>query len=177
MTIFSGWDGYQTSLTRAVQPLTADQLAYRPASNGRSVGETAAHIALGRIDWFHRMGAPGSTELAAQVAPFWHSDAAPEAAIAGDVAQIVHWLNAGWQMIEANLTDWTIADLAHSYHQPYQGKTYAVSRQWVIWRVMAHDLHHGGQLSTLLSLQGIEPPDLTGQGGHIISPPLVEDVP
>ena len=63
MTVYSGWDGYQTSLVRTVASLTPELLAYRPAPDRRSVGEIAAHVAFGRIDWFHRMGAPGSAEL------------------------------------------------------------------------------------------------------------------
>lgn len=40
---------------------------------------------------------------------------------------------------------------------------------------MAHDIHHGGQLTIMLGAQGIDPPDLSGQGGHIIEPPLADD--
>ncbi len=50
--IFEGWDGYQTSLLHAIQPLTRSQLEWRPGKKLRSIGETAGHIALGRIDWF-----------------------------------------------------------------------------------------------------------------------------
>ena len=75
-------------------------------------------------------------------------------------------------MVEDNLQLWTIADLDETYHQPYGGKVYAVSRQWTIWRIMAHDIHHGGQLTILLSEQGIEPFELGDLGGHITEPPL-----
>lgn len=172
MTIYSGWDGYQTSLVRAITPLSPEQLAYRPLPEWRSVGEIAAHIAFGRIDWFSRMGAPGSAELAEQIGPFWNTGGRPEAAIADNPAEIVRWLHSSWQMIEANLTRWTVADLPQTYLQAYQGNTYAVSRQWTIWRIMAHDIHHGGQLTALLAAQGISPPDLAEQGGHIIEVPL-----
>jgi hypothetical protein len=30
---------------------------------------------------------------------------------------------------------------------------YLVSRQWTLWRILSHDLHHGGQLALLLGLQ------------------------
>jgi hypothetical protein len=51
---------------------------------------------------------------------------------------------------------------------------YAVSRQWVIWRITSHDLHHGGELAILLGLQGIDIPDLGDQGGHLTELPLAE---
>ena len=75
MEVYSGWDGYQRSLAAAIAPLTLEQLRYRPARDRRSVGEIGAHIAFGRIDWFHRMGAPSSGELARQFAP-WESEKA-----------------------------------------------------------------------------------------------------
>jgi uncharacterized damage-inducible protein DinB len=75
-------------------------------------------------------------------------------------------------MIENTLTNWTISDLTQTYLHPYQGKTYAISRQWTIWRILAHDLHHGGQLAILLGIQGIEIPELGDLGGHLTQPPL-----
>jgi uncharacterized damage-inducible protein DinB len=62
--VFDGWDTYNTSIVRAVAPLTQSQLRFQPAPGLRSVGETASHIGLGRIDWFQRMDAPGSAALA-----------------------------------------------------------------------------------------------------------------
>ena len=174
--IFSGWDGYQRSLTAAVAPLSPENLRYRPTAERRSVGEIAAHIAFGRLDWFQRMGAAGTAALVLQAAPFWKPWGEINAAIAEDPTAIVHWLDATWAMIESNLTQWTTADLNWSYRQDYGGKTYAVSRQWVVWRVMAHDLHHGGQLSVLLAAQGIELPELGDNGGHILEPPLADSV-
>ena len=174
-SILSGWDGYQTSLVRAISPLSSEQLAFRPVPERRSVGETAGHIALGRVDWFSRMNAPGSAELAQQAGPFWDTGARPEAAIGSRATDIVDWLEKSWAMVEANLSRWTPEDLTWTYHQPYQGKVYAVSRQWVVFRLLAHDIHHGGQLTTLLSLQGIDPPDLSGQGGHIAQVPQVPE--
>jgi uncharacterized damage-inducible protein DinB len=173
-TIYSGWDGYHTSLVNAIRPLTKEQLAYRPEPLTRSVGDIAAHIAFGRIDWFHRMDAPGAAELVEQAAPWWQPWGEVNNAIAADAAEIVRWLDRSWGMIENTLTQWTIADLSQTFRQPYGGKVYAVPRQWVIWRIMAHDIHHGGQLSILLAEQGIELPELRDQGGHIVEVPLAE---
>jgi uncharacterized damage-inducible protein DinB len=80
---------------------------------------------------------------------------------------LVSWLEATWQMIEATLTQWSVADLAAISLHPFQGKTYALSRQWMIWHVIAHDLHHGGELALTLGAQGIALPSLGDQGGHL----------
>jgi len=49
--IFDGWDGYQTSILHAIQPLTHDQLIWRTNPKSRSVGELASHIAVGVAFW------------------------------------------------------------------------------------------------------------------------------
>lgn len=165
--IFDGWDGYQLSLVHAVEPLTRDQLAWRPAARLRSVGEIVGHISLGRIGWFHRMGAPGSQELAARTTA-WRS----EVDIAEFTGELVWWLEASWRMMDATLKQWRVADLDQTYRLNYHGQTYNVTRQWTIWRVLCHDIHHGGQLAIMLGMQGIEIPELGDQGGHLTIPPL-----
>lgn len=164
--VYDGWDGYQTSLVHAIAPLSREQLAWRPAAGMRSVGEVAEHIGFGRIGWFQRMEAPGSVELARTVPS--------EGSITEDAAELVRWLEASWGMIEATLAGWHVADLAKTYRHTYWGKTYAVSRQWTIWRILSHDIHHGGQISLMLAVQGIEAPELCALGGHLTEPPLAE---
>jgi len=163
-TVYDGWDGYNTSLIRAVGDLTPEQLAWRPGDGWRSVGEVAAHIALGRVEWFGRMGAPGCEELAESI----------ERAGWGEEKEgLVRLLAETWRMVEGTLNAWTVGDLAKTYLHKYQGKTYAVSRQWTIWRIMAHDIHHGGQITTMLAMQGVVPLELGALGGHITEPAVV----
>jgi len=169
ISVYEGWDTYQLSMVKAIAPLAPQQLAYRPAPRLRSVGELAGHVSLGRIGWFLRMQAPGSEEIAREVEG-WE----PEAAIVEDAGELVRRLEVTWKMIQETLTQWTIGDLAQTYQHTYWGKTYAVSRQWTIWRIMAHDLHHGGQLAILLGMQGIEIPELGDLGGHLNEPPLAD---
>jgi uncharacterized damage-inducible protein DinB len=176
--VYDGWDGHQTSLVNAIAPLTPDQLGWRPATNQNSVGELARHISMGRINWFIRMGAPGSAPLADQIEA-WQQDrdgnrhivenALP---ITEDAAQLVHWLDATWQMIGDTLKIWQVADLASTYQHTWNGNTYVVSRQWTIWRILTHDVHHGGQIALMLGMQGIEAFELVDLFGHITLPPL-----
>lgn len=162
--VYEGWEGYHRSIVEAVRPLTAEQLAFRSTPDMRSVGELAWHIADGRVDWFRRLSAPGSEELAREIEARGDNPEGTEALVA--------WLDRTWKMVEATLAQWTVDDLTATYRQPYQGVTYAVSRQWTIWRIMAHDIHHGGQLSELLAMQGIFPMELTYLGGHLTEPPV-----
>lgn len=168
-SVYDGWDGYQLSLVKAIAPLSSQQLAYRAAPSLRSVGEIASHISLGRIGWFERMQAPGSEELVRQTAE-WEA----EQAIVENAAELVRRLEVTWGMIEQTLTRWIVGNLDRTYLHEYWGKTYAVSRQWTIWRILTHDLHHGGELALLLGMQGIELPKLGALGGHLTEPPLAE---
>lgn len=167
--IFLGWDGYQTSIVHAIDPLTPNQLQWRPGPRFRSVGELASHIALGRVDWFVRMPAPGSQELAQKAAAL-----ASENVIAGDRDAILTWLNSTWNMIANTLNQFSVADLARTYRHQYHGKVYSVSYQWTIWRIMTHDIHHGGELALMLGMQGIDVPELGDLFGHLTEPPLAD---
>ena len=177
-SIYDGWDGYRQSIIHAAAPLTAGQLSWRPSADMRSVGELLRHIALGSIDWFVRMGAPGSLELAGRI-EHWSEDPhenryiiEDSIQIADQADQLVAWLEATRGMIQGTLQAWTVDDLGVTYRHTWRGETYAISRQWTLWRIMAHDLHHGGEFSAMLGMQGIENFELGDLGGHIVLPPL-----
>jgi uncharacterized damage-inducible protein DinB len=187
MRVYEGWEGHQLALKQAIVGLTPEQLAFRPRPELRSVGELVSHISLGRLDWFHRMGAPGSGALAREFAPrtgekantedrdewvkWMEAISQQQEAITNNLTEQIRWLDATWQVIEKTLNQWTIDDLFKTYKHLYQGKMFAVSRQWTIWRIMAHDIHHGGQIALALGLQGIDIPDLGDQGGHLTELP------
>jgi hypothetical protein len=40
---------------------------------------------------------------------------------------------------------------------------------------MSHDIHHGGQMATLLVLQDIDAFELRALGGHVILPPIANN--
>jgi uncharacterized damage-inducible protein DinB len=168
-SIFDGWDGYHTSIVHAIQPLTPAQLNWRPGPNLRSVGDLAGHIASARLDWFARMPAPGSEALAEKAKTV---NAGGD--ISGDRDVLLFWLDATWKMIADTLNQWTTADLERTYRHAYDGQVYAVSYQWTIWRILTHDLHHGGELALMLGMQGLEVPELGDLFGHLTMPPLAK---
>ena len=107
--VFDGWGGYQTSLVHAIEPLSEEQLGWKPSEKVRSVGELARHISLGRINWFLRMKTPGSEELAAKI-DTWDCDPhgnkyVVETAldIDRDAGALVRWLDATWEMIGSDV--------------------------------------------------------------------------
>lgn len=173
--IYEGWDGYQTSLLHAVEPLTAEQLRWRPSPDRRSVGELVRHISLGRVTWFARINPPGMEAVAAKVPKWWTDGDGARHAVekyvpADDPAAMREWLALSWQPIQRALNEWTIDDLARTFPHRFRGVDYIVKNQWVIWRMLSHDCHHGGQIAMMLAIQGIDAPELRWLGGHITEP-------
>lgn len=132
---------------------------------------------MGRITWFMRMDAPGSNEISSLIDE-WKQDSdgnrhiiEEKIGIADQAAELVRWLEITWQMIDNTLNTWKITELSQTYRHVWGGKVYIPTRQWTIWRIMSYDVHHGGELSLMLGLQGVEAFELSVLFGHIISPP------
>ncbi len=174
-TVLSGWEDYQISLLRTIAPRTSAELCWRPAPHLRSAGEVAAHIIRGRIQWFHYVLGEGEGELAGDAdadLTTWMSRQGLEER----TADLVSGLEASWRLVIGTLQRSTRANLAQiAPTPPYKGQTYALTRQWIVWHVLAHDLHHGGELALTFGLQGITLPELGGEGGHLAErAPLTE---
>jgi len=72
-------------------------------------------------------------------------------------AELVHGLRETWQMIAECLARWTPEDLDQQFTTRL-GNTF--SRQWILWHVIEHDLHHGGELFFTLGMHGLPTPEL-----------------
>lgn len=168
-TVYKGWGDYQISLVRAVAPRSPEQLTWRPTPHLRTAGEIASHMINGRLDWFTRTFGAEFPALAGLVAA-WKA----EEAIEGKPEKLASWFEASWQIVDEALNRWTVDDLARTWPLTYQGRNYALPYQWILWRVMTHDIHHGGELAFTFGLQNIALPDLGDDFGHITPPPLAE---
>jgi uncharacterized damage-inducible protein DinB len=58
-------------------------------------------------------------------------------------------------MIDDCLQRWTPDDLAVEFSRQRPTRTQTFTRQWVIWHLMEHDLHHGGEISLILGSHGL----------------------
>jgi uncharacterized damage-inducible protein DinB len=153
---YAGWDVYQQHLVAAIAPLTAEQFALRSSPHNWSVGMIATHIISVRVGWFHRWMGAGDAELAALGE--WDEEGQP----VRSASELVTGLERTWQMIQDALAHWTHTDLAQTFQSPYPGGENRPrrSRQWIIWHVLEHDIHHGGELSSILGAHGLAAVDL-----------------
>lgn len=149
-TIYENWKKYQDKLKEALAPLTPEQLALSAAGNERSIGQIAQHIILVRVGWFVYT----LTEQYESVKPLeeWDKPGAPPPT----ADQLVQGLDLTWQMMADALARWNSDDMAKEFPDEDDGVVYNVSRQWVIWHLIEHDLHHGGEVSLTLGMHGLK---------------------
>ena len=152
--ITEGWQNYQKRLCEALAPLSLDQLALCAAPNLRSIDELTRHIIGVRADWFHEVLSEGDEDFGAYSR--WDlPDSPPRPA-----RELVRGLEATWQAMQEALARFTSADLQENIQNEHRGKIYTFTRGWVVWHVIEHDLHHGGEIAYSLGMHGIKAPDI-----------------
>ena len=148
------WERYQNLLIGALEPLTAQQLELRAAPDLRSIRMIATHIVGARARWLRRFLGEGGADLD-DVMTWDRPETPPRTA-----AALVDGLRRTWAVLHGCLERWTEDDLKHEIAREYQGETVLLSRRWVIWHLIEHDLHHGGEVSFSLGMHGLAAPDL-----------------
>ena len=148
-TFYTSWKAYQDHIKEALAPLTAEQLALRAAPHLRSIGENAVHIIGCRAGWFTFLGEDSGADVKAMRAGTSRTRP-PE--------QPPSWCRPS----TAPGSLWPIAwpaGVPPICNRPspddWDGKQAYLSRAWVVWHVLEHDLHHGGELSLTLGMHGL----------------------
>jgi uncharacterized damage-inducible protein DinB len=150
-TFYDSWKQYQQHIKDSLAPLTAEQLTLRAAPNLRSIGENAAHIIGCRAGWFtYVLGEDCGPEVKAITS--WDAPDAP----ARTAAELVEGLDRTWQCMTDCLARWSSADMQQTFPDDWDGKIVQLSRAWIVWHVLEHDLHHGGELSLTLGMHGLQ---------------------
>ena len=77
-------------------------------------------------------------------------------------AELVAGMDASWQFMQVRLDRWTPTDLARTFphDEPEWRDKYVTARSWVVWHVLEHDLHHGGEISLTLGMHGLQAPEM-----------------
>ena len=188
LPFYAGWGVYNERLVAVIAPLTQEQLALRTTPEHWSIGMYVTHIVANRAWWFHARMGEGSDEITPL--ELWALGVAEADVDPGHTAAVlVAGLEQTWQMIEAALLRLTPADLwstfpplteAERIHHaglvepallPYARMWLEASsqdgppppprsRQWIIWGVLEHDIHHGSEISTTLGVHGLPVLDL-----------------
>jgi uncharacterized damage-inducible protein DinB len=160
-----GWAGYQRLLLDAIRPLTAEQLSSRTAPFQWAVWQLAGHMAGSRAYWWHdvldegdeavgHMFAVESTtvpDLPLEDAGWEDDENHPRSA-----SELIEAFERTWAMIDGSLRRWTAEDLAVEFSRTRRsGEVQTFTRAWIVWHLIEHDLHHGGEISQILGTNGI----------------------
>lgn len=155
-TFYQSWQRYQERLKDSLASLTDEQLALRAAPGLRSIGENAAHIIGCRAGWFtFVLRENGDADV--NVLTTWDEPGAP----ARTAAELTNGLDSTWQLMMACIGRWSPAEMQQTFPDDWDGEQVELSRAWVVWHVLEHDLHHGGELSLTLGMHGL-PSDFPG---------------
>ena len=151
---YQGWHDYQKLLIKALAPLSLEQLALSVSTHQRSISIIVLHIIGARARWFHDLMEVGGDEFAELGE--WDSRGAPTR----EAAELVYGLETTWGVMQEALANWTPEDMQYSYKGEPPDDPETFTRQWVIWHLIEHDLHHGGEVSLILGMHGLQAPNL-----------------
>lgn len=147
---FRGWDSYQELLVSMARPLDSADRELRAAPHLRRLGDISAHIVAGHAWWFHTDLGEGRSALMRYVRRD-EPDRPPASA-----TDLVTGLERTWALLQDCLARWHPSDLDVTFERGDARFT----RSWEILHVLAHDMHHGGEMSLTLGLHGRPVPDL-----------------
>ncbi|GCE07192.1 DinB family protein [Dictyobacter aurantiacus] len=151
-----GWENYQQAIVKTIAALSHEQLALPVTTHYRSMRELLEHMISARVNWF-------SGWMGEENAPLvgWGDES-----YVTEAAELVVMFEETWRVISSALDRWTPADLeqlippsaAHQAWLRNQGleEESAHTRQWIVWHVMEHEIHHGGELSLALGTYGVD---------------------
>ena len=155
---YRGWEVYQGRLITALAPLDQAQLDLKAAPHLWSVRMLACHVIAARAWWFHSWMGEGSPQFGRMTD--WDED---EELATRPAAEIIRGLEESWSVIKSKLNSWSPADLTKEFTRPVPneaGLRPVRSRQFIIWHLVEHDLHHGGEISFSLGMHGLAGIDL-----------------
>ena len=152
--IYKNWRGYDEKLRNCIAPLTDEQLDLQPAAHMWPLGQIVQHIISVRAGWFS--GTLQDDDEVMDGYMYWGQRESP----ARSAPELVNGLETTWAFIEARLQRWTPDDCAETFPDEWDGQVWEVSRSWVIYHVLEHDLHHGSEVSLILGMNGLQSLDL-----------------
>ncbi len=149
--IYENWRGYNKRLQKCIAPLTNDQLLLQPAPRMWPLGQIVQHVISVRAGWFSGT-LQDADQLMSEYMQWGQRDSPDRSAL-----ELVRGLDETWAFIESRLHRWTPDDCATTFPDEADGQIYQVSRSWVIYHVLEHDLHHGSEVSLILGMNGLQP--------------------
>jgi uncharacterized damage-inducible protein DinB len=157
---YDQWPTYNERLIEVIRPMTAEQLAVRPAPELWPVWATAAHVAGMRVYWLCGvLGEPGAetTPWPDKAMDLLWEDVLDHPRSAEEV---VDALETTWALVHRALDTWTPEMLEDRFRRETGDSTQWHTRTSVLQRMFSHDAYHCGELSQTLGIAGLPQVDL-----------------
>ena len=157
---YDGWARHQSELIRVLGPLNPEQLALRPTKDMWAIWQLASNMCGGRAYWLHDVLGEGSDDvrdmfrvphttvpgLSLSDAGWEDDEDHPRTA-----ADLVRGLQATWTLVLQCLGRWSAGDL----EVKLETKRGTLTRGWVIWHMIEHELQHGTEIAVILRENGL----------------------
>jgi uncharacterized damage-inducible protein DinB len=162
---YAAWSKQQQVLLDSIRPLTPEQMQLRPAPDQWGIWQLCGNMAGGRLYWLCRMlgeddhgvsqmfkvdhtTVPG---LQMEWAGWEDNEDRPRSA-----AECVEAFERTWAIVGECLDRWSLADLSVEVTRTDAfGREVTITPGWVIARLMAHEYHHGSEVSLILRVHGL----------------------
>jgi len=161
--IYDGWARHQAELLKVLSPLDDAQLALRPSPDHWAIWQLASNMAGGRAYWFHDVLGEGPDEVRDMFRVMSTTVPGLPLTDAGweddedhprNAAELVAGFERTWALMHDRLQRWSADDLETVLHAR-TGRRPTVTRGWVIWHVIEHELHHGTEIAIILRNHGL----------------------
>lgn len=162
---YAGWAAQQQNLLDSVRPLTPEQMQLRAAPGEWAIWQLCSNMAGGRLYWLCHM--LGEDDLG--LSSMFRVDHATVPGISLEWAgwednedrprtaeEICGAFEATWQVVEGCIQRWTADDIERPVSAvDAWGKPRSITPGEVLWRLMAHEVHHGSEVSLILRVHGL----------------------
>ncbi|MEX0782420.1 MAG: DinB family protein [Dehalococcoidia bacterium] len=162
---YDGWADQQAKLLASIRPLTPEQMQLRAAPGEWAIWMLASNMAGTRLYWLCRMlgeddGGLRSMfkvdhvtvpDLPIEWAGWEDNEDRPRTA-----DELVVAFERTWGVVQSCLDRWTLDDLTVEVtNTDAWGRTITITPAWVVQRLMAHEVHHGSEISLILRVHGL----------------------
>ena len=150
---YDGWAADQQRLLDSLRPLTLEQMQLRPAPGEYAIWQLASNMAGGRYYWFCRM--LGEDDKGARRL-FQEGDWEDRPDNPKSAAELEIAFLKTWDAVSAAMDRWTLEDLQTPVTATdFWGREQTITPAWVLYRVIAHEAHHGAEISSILRVHGL----------------------
>lgn len=149
-TFYEGWKNFQDLVCSALGRLDESQAALRASPELRTIDEITRHMIGARARWFY-MGLEEGGEIFRELGAWDRPGMPPRSP-----AELAHGLETTWQGMQEAIARWTPEQWQQTFPGEDESEPETITRAWIIWHLIEHDLHHGGEISLTLGANGLQ---------------------